>query len=449
MFNLENFLLMREKRVEIQNSIINEYKNPILVLRINYPGENKNNFVVNSIFNIMKTEIFEIFNSKIIFSKKIDSIEGPSLIFSINESDLTIKKIMIDLEETHILGRCVDLDVFSSTGYALSRKDFNLEKRQCLICNNMAFICGRSQAHSLNDLIKTIENKLEYYLHTIEPLKEKISNQYSNLSLKAIILEVSSSPSFGLVSPHTNGAHKDMNFFTFIESSFAINSYLKEVSKAGFSSLPLNLIFRKIRYMGTLAEKEMFNSTDNINTHKGMIFLMGISVACASYVKYNNLSFKDISITIKKMCEHILIDFENINTKNNLTHGESLYLKYGITGIRGIVKNGLDIVFNGSLPIFIESFNLTKDINSAMLKTLIYLMANLEDTTILHRHDYEVLKYVQQFSLDLHNQFENSNLNIDLLKNIEKDFIIKNISPGGAADLLAITIFFYYINNLN
>ncbi|MGL5357410.1 MAG: citrate lyase holo-[acyl-carrier protein] synthase, partial [Cetobacterium sp.] len=80
MFNLEEFLLMREKRVEIQNEIIQKYNLPILVLRVNYPGEDKNTFVSKCILEHMKNEILEIFNSSIVFSQKLDSIEGSTYI---------------------------------------------------------------------------------------------------------------------------------------------------------------------------------------------------------------------------------------------------------------------------------------------------------------------------------------------------------------------------------
>ena len=72
-------------------------------------------------------------------------------------------------------------------------------------------------------------------------------------------------------------------------------------------------------------------------------------------------------------------------------------------------------------------------------------MSNLEDTTILHRHDIEILNFVKLKAKDLHLKFDNNSLDINLLTEIEKEFIEKRISPGGAADLLAITMFLYFI----
>lgn len=444
MFNLEEFLLMREKRVVIQNEVIENFKNPILVLRANYPGEEKNSFVAKYIVEIIKNEILEIFNSQIIYSKKIESIEGPTYIYSINYSGKNIKKIAMEIEESHILGRCVDIDVFDNNGYPFSRKDFGGEKRQCLLCNDMAFVCARTKKHTQKDVQIAIEKRLEEYLNS-ERNKIEITDSFSNLALKSIILEVSASPSFGLVSPHTNGSHEDMDFFTFIDSGFSLNSYFKKVVNAGYSPLSVDLIFKKIRFMGKVAENDMFLATHNVNTHKGMIFLMGITAALSAKAKYENLLFNDISSLIKDMCRDILKDFNDIHKKSSLTHGEKLYIKHGVVGVRGIVKNGLDIIFNNSVEIFEKSLVSGEHINSAMIRTLIFLMSNLEDTTILHRHDIEILNFVKLKAKDLHLKFDNNSLDINLLTEIEKEFIEKRISPGGAADLLAITMFLYFI----
>ncbi|MGL4642546.1 MAG: citrate lyase holo-[acyl-carrier protein] synthase [Cetobacterium sp.] len=446
MFNLEEFLLMREKRVDIQNEIIKEFNQPILVLRANYPGEDKNNFVPKYIIEIIKDEVVEIFNSEILFSKKIESIEGPTYIYVIKNSGKEIKKIAMLIEENHDLGRCVDIDVFDSDGYAFSRKDFNGEKRKCLLCEEMAFVCARKKNHTQIEVQSAIQKKLELYLEN-QKITDSIVNTFSNLALKSVILEVSAFPSFGLVSPQSTGSHNDMDFFTFINSGFSLNTYFREVVKAGCSKLPIDLIFKKIRYMGKVAEKNMFLATNNVNTHKGLIFLMGITATCAAKAKSQNLTFENISIFIQEMCKDILKDFDNIHLKKTLTHGEKLFINHGIVGVRGVAKNGLDMVFNGGISIFKKSIANDEHINHAMIRTLIYLMSILEDTTILHRHDIEVLNQVKQTAIHLKEKFYDKPLNIEILTEIEQDFIGKRISPGGAADLLAITMFLAFIQN--
>ena len=41
MFDINKFLDDREKRVELQNSLLEKFKAPLFTVRANYPGENK------------------------------------------------------------------------------------------------------------------------------------------------------------------------------------------------------------------------------------------------------------------------------------------------------------------------------------------------------------------------------------------------------------------------
>lgn len=439
-FNIETFLKLREERAIFQSEIIKKYNKPIIVLRGNYPGKNKNNFIINNIISIFFEEIEIIFKDFIINIETLDTMEGITHIFSINFDPYQLKKITIDLEDNHPLGRIVDIDVFDNLANPLSRKNFNKEKRKCIICDNLSFICSRTQKHTQEEIIFEIERRYFKYLETLSE-RDIYLEKVKDLALKSLILEVSSSPSFGLVSPFTMGAHKDMNFFTFIDSTFSLGEYFKNSFKVGFSNLPPKLIFKKLRNYGIEAEKNMFNITNGVNTHKGAIFLMGIMISAVANTIYYRKNFNSIQSFIKNMCEDILDDFNNLKDKKILSHGEKIYLKYGITGIRSIVKNGFNIVFDGSLNIFENSQKNGENINLSMIKTLIFLIGKLDDTTILHRHNYEIL-------INLKEEFKKldiDNLDQNKLYILEKECINKNISPGGSADLLAITIFIFYI----
>ena len=103
--------------------------------------------------------------------------------------------------------------------------------------------------------------------------------------IKSTILgEVYTTPKPGLVDRHDNGAHHDMNVYTFERSADAITPiwqkmFLKDISGKGIS----RTFFPRIRRTGVLAEKAMFRATGQVNTHKGLIFTMGILSACAGH----------------------------------------------------------------------------------------------------------------------------------------------------------------------
>ena len=149
------------------------------------------------------------------------------------------------------------------------------------------------------------------------------------------------------------------------------------------------------------------------------------------------------------LCKDILKDFENIKDKTNLTHGEKLYKNYGFTGVRGEVREGLDIIFNGSLNVFEKSIEKSNDMNLASLQTLIFLMGKVMDSTIVHRHDIHMLRRVKREAEEFFAAGGvYSELGRETAENIEKTYIKERISPGGSADLLAVTIFLYKLKNL-
>ncbi|WP_426709134.1 triphosphoribosyl-dephospho-CoA synthase CitG [Cetobacterium sp. SF1] len=448
MFNLDQFLLDREERADRQFALIDKFNLPLISLRSNYPGENKNAFIPREILEIIHEEIQNILGNSIKYEENIISLEGKTFLLIVKMNAIDLKKLVMEIEEKHLLGRCVDIDIFNENKEPLSRTDLGYSKRKCFLCDNLAFACGRSMAHTHEEIQDNIKTRYINYL-SYDKKRENIIDTIGDLALKAMILEVSAFPSFGLVSPLSNGSHKDMNFFTFIDSSFAIKPYLKKMAKVGFSPLSLDIIFSQIRKIGIVAEEEMFLATSGVNTHKGMIFLMGIAVAITSKVLYEDDDFSSISKYISLMCKDILKDFENININSKLTHGEKLFLNHGITGIRGEVKNGLQSIFKGSIDIFEESLNKDSDINKAMIQTLLFLMGELEDSTILHRQNIDTLKEIQKTAKKLLKSggIYNSE-NVSIIKTLEDEYITRRISPGGAADSLAVTIFLSNCKNI-
>jgi triphosphoribosyl-dephospho-CoA synthase len=262
-------------------------------------------------------------------------------------------------------------------------------------------------------------------------------------ALESMLMEVACFPSFGLVSPVSKGAHKDMDYFTFIKSTASLQKYMLKIAHRAFSPDNLDVIFYDCRKFGVEAEKDMFKKTKGINTHKGMIFVLGIAVIAASKTIYNNEEFHSIQEYIRSMTKGMVSrELKNLEKKTALTHGERVFLEYGITGIRGEVEAGIPVIFDYALPAYDSvEFSDAGD-NERLLHTLITIMAHCDDTTILHRHDISTLKEVQIICKNLLKK--GSLLNKDLvveIHDLDKNFSKKRISPGGCADLLAVTVF--------
>lgn len=267
---------------------------------------------------------------------------------------------------------------------------------------------------------------------------------------KSILYEVSTYPSPGLVSPISQGSHKDMNFYTFIDSALCLNKHFYKVCKISFDkNMTPKEIFRELRIIGKIAEEDMFNRTNGVNTHKGMIFLMIITISAVVITIRNNKDFYYIKKSIKDLTEDLLEnDFKTLKNKKELTYGEKIYIKYGLTGIRGEVVNGLPTVFNMGLKVYEDNYE-SLDKRRNIANTLIAIMSVSEDTTLLHRHDIGVLEYIQKTCKSIMKIGGMTTKNgEECIQKLDDELSLKGISPGGSADLLAITIFLSEVKKL-
>ena len=268
-----------------------------------------------------------------------------------------------------------------------------------------------------------------------------MSMTISSFAIQAMIYEVSCYPSPGLVSPVSCGAHKDMSFFTFIDSTSVLSRYLTLFVQEGFSNRTYKEIFESVRYIGIEAEKAMFIKTKGVNTHKGMLFLMGVTCAAIGKAIYEKKNFKDIQNIIKEMTVGI-VEKELLSLKNTdeLSNGEKLFLKYKTEGVRGEIERGIPTVFNFSLELYKQSAELS--INDRLVHTLIGIMQICDDSTIMYRHSLKILEEVKESARDI---IATGGMKTtggkEKIDNLCTEFIERNISPGGSADLLGVTVF--------
>ena len=279
----------------------------------------------------------------------------------------------------------------------------------------------------------------------------KMNNKnIATLATKALLYEVSISPKAGLVSRLSNGSHKDMNFYTFIDSSLALHNYFLNCFDYGQEKLfSCPDFFKDLREVGKVAEKEMYEATKGINTHKGTIFFMGILLAVLGvHLKENKkIDLKILSEKIKEMCKPLLNELEDAD--NISTYGEKAYKEYHLTGAIGLAISGYEIVLLDGINK-LKNFCKTLDFETACILLLFYYMSVLDDTNIVNRASITTLKEVQILSKELFEENKKT-LEKESIKNsmskLNDIFIEKNISAGGSADLLILTIFIHLLTD--
>ena len=268
--------------------------------------------------------------------------------------------------------------------------------------------------------------------------------------------EVCTTPKPGLVDLKDNGAHHDMDIHTFERSTDAITPYLVKMAETGcLFDGEITELFPLIRALGIEAEEAMLEATGGVNTHKGIIFTLGILVSAAGYRygkygcgKGKTTSLPPDSLTAmltdarRMVTPHLRKDMSRMRKAAPVTHGEKIFRKYGIPGIRGEAMGGFPSLAYIAVPAMKKGLREQPDENAARLHVLLSLMASVDDTNILTRAGYSALCGVRTSARDFleHYPVIDSGA-VKRLEEMNREFIRRRISPGGCADLLAAAIF--------
>lgn len=437
-----------------------------LSLTLNIPGLPKSNELIHAFFmeSLSDLKRFLLSHRLVIERQKewltIDSA-GDFYLVPILESIFStaeVKQLAEQFETDHPLGRLLDVDVTDKDGNLVSSG----KAKSCYFCNeHPAVYCMRVQSHTYSEMRSVIEKDMANFLNEREQVRA--TKDLARTALKALLHEVSLSPKPGLVDRFSNGSHADMDFSTFLNSSAAISVYFKDIAELGFLHTSENAknALPRLREIGLLMEEDMYRETGGVNTHKGAVFLLGFSLfASAILIKEKNLSYSSFVHLIKGLNGN-LVERElgrNLYSEEK-THGEVCFEKYGIKGqgIRGEIQAGLPCVFNHAIPILHlhlddSDFETDRQLQNSLLHTLLVLIANNEDSNILYRKGEKVLEELKSIAQNAFQSFGTLEFQSQYNKLLE---YCKNnyISPGGSADLLAVSYFIYMIhrkyNHLN
>lgn len=250
----------------------------------------------------------------------------------------------------------------------------------------------------------------------------------ADLAERALRLELDTTPKPGLVDRQDNGAHKDMDYALMSKSISALRPYLTRLAVESAKDIDP----AKIKEIGIEAEKAMLKATSGVNTHKGALFCIGLSVAAAS-----NLASATGSVQVYSFKELVSRAASEIPSARG-THGAEAKRSFKAVGALENARAAYPELFTDWLPYY---RSLEGD-PFRCHKTLLHIMTTLDDTNILHRRGAEGLAHAEAEAARLLEDFSESGLS-----SLNKDFIRENISPGGSADMLSLTIFINSIIN--
>lgn len=109
--------------------------------------------------------------------------------------------------------------------------------------------------------------------------------------------------------------------------------------------------------------------------------------------------------------------------------------------------NGYPLLRETVLPFTRELLNYTNNWQYVLSKALLLLISQAEDTNIIHRGNYEIWLNVKAKAASLLKELNEDNFQY-LISQWDQELIEQNLSPGGAADLLSIVVFFLYLEKI-
>ena len=265
----------------------------------------------------------------------------------------------------------------------------------------------------------------------------------AHLATQALQAELDTTPKPGLVDKDNNGAHRDMDYALMQRSIDTLRPYFVKLALLGCAdALPTHA---SIRDIGIEAERAMLSATNGVNTHKGALFSMGLAVVAAAHEERKIAANEEQILKERNGGEDVLVSLQ-ITIKalaasfpdTNGTHGsKAKLLSKGTTAIKGALDNareGYEMLFAEWLPFYIER---RKEHDAYTLhKTLLRIMCDLDDTNVIYRTDLATAEEVKQEARALLDNFSEA-----ALKDMDRHYTTRNISPGGAADMLSLTIF--------
>ena len=263
-----------------------------------------------------------------------------------------------------------------------------------------------------------------------------------HLASMALQAELDTTPKPGLVDRNDNGAHRDMDHALMHRSIQALHPYFVRLAQIGFDKPQPR--HDEIQQVGIEAEQAMFKATGGVNTHKGALFSIGLAAVALGGMAYcrttqvkdaddynNNIQLHSLSNSIASLA--------SLFPDTSGTHGSKAKANNKLKGALDNAREGYPQLFKAWLPFYID--RLADGDRYALHKTLLRIMCDLDDTNIVYRTSMETMQEVQAEARRMLEHIPETTHFEAALQAMNTDYIRRNISPGGSADMLSLVVF--------
>jgi triphosphoribosyl-dephospho-CoA synthase len=260
----------------------------------------------------------------------------------------------------------------------------------------------------------------------------------AELVVDALREEARLAPKPGLVDSHRSGAHIDLDFAMMCRSARVLRPSFALMAEAGRAAGAPTLALREaLGRLGREAESTMMHATRGVNTHRGAIWALGLLVTATAIEGSDATasSIAQVAATIARRPDrHVPLRTDN--------KGEQACREFGVTGARGQAQAGFPHVIELGLPELRRSRTRGDSETASRLNALLAIVSQLDDTCVLSRAGPEVLRAFQQRATGVLASGGVATLSgRRQLQQLDCLALACNASPGGAADLLAATLY--------
>ncbi|WP_418851450.1 [citrate (pro-3S)-lyase] ligase [Prevotella sp.] len=267
-----------------------------------------------------------------------------------------------------------------------------------------------------------------------------------HLASMALQAELDTTPKPGLVDRNDNGAHRDMDHALMQRSIQALHPYFVRLAQLGFADK--QPCHDEIVNIGIEAEREMFKATGGVNTHKGALFSIGLAAVALAGEAFSRITqaercgtmaYNDVNSKQIQYLSNSIASLARLFPDTNGTHGSKAKANNILKGALDNAREGYTQLFKAWLPFYID--RIAEDDNYALHKTLLRIMCDLDDTNIVYRTSMETMQEVKTEARQMLDTSRNI-VNFEAaLQAMNTDYIHRNISPGGSADMLSLVVF--------
>lgn len=439
---LEQMLAARDARQARLDAALS--RAPLVSFTMNIAGPEKNSPLIRRGFLVgcrRLTDAFAAHGIPLTLLEETDAVTGCEALFAAEGDAQAVKAICAEIEDADELGRLFDMDVIDLSGRKLAREALGLSERGCMVCGAEGRGCAARRLHSVDELQLETARRLRGFF------AEADRDAIAALATQSLIDEVRVTPKPGLVDRNNSGSHTDMDLALFEKSAAALTPYWAECMRIGMESAHLasEETFARLRRAGLSAEQTMLAATGGVNTHKGAIFLLGTLCGAAGRLWTADTPCRDTQ-TLCAECARMTraplsAELSRMDAATSTTAGARLYLQSGMRGARGEIMDGLPGVLTTALPALKNALAHSCDENHAAAIALLHLIARGTDTNMVKRGGADGAAWgarQAKFLLDAA-QFPA----LEDISALDRAFVARNLSPGGCADLLAVTLFLH------